>query len=86
VQVLDAALTAGASPTTFSERGGIVPELNDPAIREVLVFRCRLMYQVEAERLSRGSCIGRVILRLGGGSKISRSWARRLTSMDQTAR
>jgi plasmid stabilization system protein ParE len=51
VQVLDAALGAAASLATFSERGRIVPELNDPAIREIFVFRYRLLYQVQDERV-----------------------------------
>ena len=51
VQVLDAALEAGASLATLSERGRIVPELNDRAIREIFVFRYRLLYQVEDERV-----------------------------------
>ena len=51
VQVLNAALEAGASLTTLSERGRIVPELNDPAIREIFVFRYRLSYQVEDEQV-----------------------------------
>lgn len=40
-----------ASLATFSERGRIVPELNDPAIREIFVFRYRLLYQVQDERV-----------------------------------
>ncbi len=46
VQVLDAALQAAASLSTLSERGRIVPELNNPAIRETFVFRYRLMYRM----------------------------------------
>ena len=42
VQVLEEALRAGASLATLSERGRIVRELNDPAIRELLVFKYRL--------------------------------------------
>ncbi len=36
-QVLDDALDAGASLASFAERGRVVPELNDAAIREVFV-------------------------------------------------
>jgi toxin ParE1/3/4 len=32
----------------FAERGRVVPELNDPAVRELLVGRYRLMYRVTA--------------------------------------
>jgi plasmid stabilization system protein ParE len=38
-QVLDEALRAGASLATFAERGRVIPELNDPAIREVFVYK-----------------------------------------------
>jgi toxin ParE1/3/4 len=51
VQVLEEALRAGASLATLSERGRIVPELNDPTIRELLVFKYRLLYQVEDHRV-----------------------------------
>ena len=37
---------AARSLATFAERGRIVPELNDPAVRELLVGRYRLMYRV----------------------------------------
>jgi toxin ParE1/3/4 len=45
-RVLDEALRAGASLATFAERGRVVPELSDPAIREVFVHRYRLQYEV----------------------------------------
>ncbi len=51
VQVLEAALEAAASLSTLSERGRVVPETNDPVIREIFVFRYRLMYRVEDERV-----------------------------------
>jgi toxin ParE1/3/4 len=51
VQVLEEALRAGASLAMLSERGRIVPELNDPTIRELLVFKYRLLYQVEDHRV-----------------------------------
>ena len=49
--VLEAAIEAAASLATLSERGRVVPEMNDPAIREILVFRYRLMYRVENRRV-----------------------------------
>lgn len=49
--VLEQALEAGATLATFAERGRIVPESNDPAIREVFVFRYRLMYEVHDDRV-----------------------------------
>jgi plasmid stabilization system protein ParE len=41
-QTLEAAATLG----TFSERGRVVPELDHPSIRELLLRRYRLIYQV----------------------------------------
>jgi plasmid stabilization system protein ParE len=49
--VLEAAIEAAASLATLSERGRVVPETSDPVIREVFVFRYRLMYRVEDERV-----------------------------------
>ena len=51
VHVLEAALEAAGNLSTLSERGRVVPELNDPVMREVFVFRHRLMYRVEDERV-----------------------------------
>ena len=51
VHVLEEALRAGSSLATLSERGGIVRELNDPTIRELLVFKYRLLYEVEEHRV-----------------------------------
>ena len=51
VHVLEQALETGASLPTFAERGRIVPESNDPTIREVFVFRYRLMYEVHDDRV-----------------------------------
>lgn len=46
VRVLSATLRAAADLSTFAERGRVVPELADPTIREVFVFRYRLLYRV----------------------------------------
>ena len=51
VQVLDEALRASASLATFAERGRVVPELNDPAVREVFVYKYRLQYEVGEARV-----------------------------------
>ena len=48
LQVLDQALRAGASLADFAERGRIVPELNDPAICEVFVFKYRLQTKLRS--------------------------------------
>jgi toxin ParE1/3/4 len=51
IQVHEEALRAASSLATFSERGRIVPELNDPAVREVFVLRYRLLYEVGDDRV-----------------------------------
>jgi len=40
---------ATRSLSTFSERGRIVPDLNDPAVRQVLVGRYRVLYEVHPD-------------------------------------
>lgn len=45
-------LEMAASLETLAERGRVVPELADPTIREVFVFRYRLMYRIETERVT----------------------------------
>ena len=44
--LLESALEAAANLATMSERGRIVPEQDDPVIREVFVGRYRLLYEV----------------------------------------
>jgi plasmid stabilization system protein ParE len=51
VEVLDAALAAASDIATLSERGRVVPELNNPAIRELFVFRYRLIYRVDDQHV-----------------------------------
>ena len=51
VQVLDDALSAGASLASFADRGRVVPELNDSAIRELFVHKYRLQYEVGEARV-----------------------------------
>jgi plasmid stabilization system protein ParE len=46
VNLIDRALDAAESLSTMSERGHIVPELDDPTIREVFVYKYRLLYEV----------------------------------------
>jgi plasmid stabilization system protein ParE len=40
---------AARSLSTFSERGRVVPDLGDPAVRQVLVGRYRVLYEVHPE-------------------------------------
>ena len=51
VQVLERALDTAAGLGTLSERGRVVPELQDPAIREVFIHRYRLLYRIELDRV-----------------------------------
>ena len=39
-------LATAATLDTFAERGRVVPEINEPDRRELLVFDYRLQYQV----------------------------------------
>lgn len=45
-RLLIAALQAAVSLEAFSERGRVVPELDQPTIRELFVQRYRLLYEV----------------------------------------
>ena len=51
LQVLDDALRVATSLATFAERGRVVRELNDPAIRELFVDKYRLQYEVGEVRV-----------------------------------
>ena len=53
VQALDEALCADASLATFAERGRVIPEFSDPAIRELFVYRQRLQYEVRDPEIVR---------------------------------
>ncbi|MBI1956186.1 MAG: type II toxin-antitoxin system RelE/ParE family toxin [Acidobacteria bacterium] len=50
-RILERALEAADSLSTLSERGRIVPELANPAIREVFVKRFRLIYEVHETKI-----------------------------------
>ena len=69
LRVLDQALAAADSLATLSERGRPVPELNDPALREIFVFRYRLLYEVHPDRV-------RIVAFLHGARDFD-SWRRR---------
>jgi toxin ParE1/3/4 len=51
LRVLVAALDTASSLDLFSERGRIVPELNQPDLRELFVFDYRLLYRVRPEEV-----------------------------------
>lgn len=61
-RLLIQALDAASSLDAFSERGRVVPEFNQPNVREILVQRYRLLYEVPRRRFrSWRSSTGRVI-------------------------
>ena len=45
-QVLDAAIEAADSLAEFSNRGRLVPEIGSQSVRELFVFKYRLIYEV----------------------------------------
>jgi toxin ParE1/3/4 len=45
-QLLESALDSAESLSIFDERGRIVPELQQPSVREIFVQRYRLIYEV----------------------------------------
>lgn len=49
LRVLEQALAAADSLATLSERGRVVPERNDAGLREIFVFRYRLLYEVHQD-------------------------------------
>jgi plasmid stabilization system protein ParE len=50
-RLLERALDAAERLSTLSDRGRTVPELEDPAIREIFVGRYRLLYRVEESQV-----------------------------------
>jgi toxin ParE1/3/4 len=50
-RVLLLALSKAASLETLAERGRMVPELQDPHLRELLVYDYRMIYRVHSDRV-----------------------------------
>jgi len=50
-KVLEVVLAAAESLSVFSERGRVVPETRTKSIREVFVYRYRLMYRTSADQV-----------------------------------
>lgn len=44
-------IAAARTLTTFAERGRMVPEFEDPTVREIIVRRYRLIYRVKPQRI-----------------------------------
>jgi len=51
-RVLQGALQTASGLGEFSERGRIAPEFKNPSLREVFVYRYRLLYRVFADHVS----------------------------------
>jgi toxin ParE1/3/4 len=49
---VDEVRSAARPLATFANRGRVVPELSDPAVREIFVSRYRLIYQVTADSVN----------------------------------
>jgi plasmid stabilization system protein ParE len=45
-------VTAARSLAELSERGRVVPELEDPSVRELLLSRYRVVYEVFPDRVA----------------------------------
>lgn len=50
-RVLRRALDVAGSLATLSERGRVVPEVGDSTLRELFVYRYRLLYRVRDDRV-----------------------------------
>jgi toxin ParE1/3/4 len=49
--LVEAAKSVAVSLRTFSRRGRVVPEVNDPNVREVFVKSYRLIYEIRGDRV-----------------------------------
>jgi toxin ParE1/3/4 len=65
-RLLIQALEAASSLDTSSERGRVVPELEEPTVRELFVQRYRLLYQVTRDEVQ--------ILAFVHGARDLKSW------------
>ena len=52
LDLVDKALEAAASLRSLSERGRVVPEVDDPKLRETFVYKYRLLYEVSSSRVT----------------------------------
>ena len=68
-KVAEDVLGAADSLSLFAERGRIVPETDTIAIREIFVYRYRLMYQVSIGEV-------RILAVLAFGGRAKRRWQR----------
>lgn len=52
MRVLEEVLNAARGLEELSERGRIVPEFNDPTLREIFVYRYRVLYRISVDNVS----------------------------------
>jgi plasmid stabilization system protein ParE len=69
MRLLEETLSAAQSLSSLSDRGRVVPEWGDSAIREVFVHRYRLMYRVTSDSVQ--------ILAVVHGARDFERWRRR---------
>ena len=50
-KVLEVMLAAAESLSVFSERGRVVPETRSKSVREIFVYRYRLIYRTSADQV-----------------------------------
>ena len=50
-KVLEVVLAAAESLSVFSERGRVVPEVGTRSVREIFVYRLRVMYEVSSREV-----------------------------------
>jgi len=50
-RVLEVVLAAADSLSLFAERGRVVPEIESPTVREIFVYRYRLIYRVASSEV-----------------------------------
>lgn len=51
IRVLTRTLEAAESLSSLAERGRVVPEVQDPSLRELFVYDYRLLYRVDDDRV-----------------------------------
>jgi toxin ParE1/3/4 len=69
-RVLVRALDVAGSLATLSDRGRVVPEVGDVTLRELFVYRYRLLYRVRHERV--------IIVAFLHGARDFEKWRREL--------
>jgi toxin ParE1/3/4 len=69
LRVLDSVLDAAASLAHFAHRGRVVPEIQADAVREIFVFKYRLIYEIQGGEVQ--------VLSVIHGARDFAAWLRR---------